>query len=382
MTAPASAPVPREPLAAVDFDLHGLVGVRLVGGGPVEVRALRRQLGPIEAPLAREPDIVVRIVDRLPVSGRVRYLGVDDAGFTDDAFLVLRARHKARARVQLPLHRIGERIEILCERGLPSVPLLVPILNLTALALGVLPLHASAFLYGGVGVVCTGWSKGGKTEALLAFAEHGARYVGDEWVYVSEGGRRISGIPEPVRVWDWYVRELGLRSALSPAERARLRGLRAALALGRISSSGAGARLPWARAYRRAEPLLRRQQFVDVPPERLFLDARGASPAPFDRLFFVVSEERDDVAVSPADPDAVARRMAFSLAHERLEFLGFYAKFRFAFPELSSQVVETAAERERELLAAAFEGKPAYTVAHPYPVSLRRLFAAMEPYCA
>ena len=81
----------------VDFDLHGLVGVRLIGATQREVNAVGRQLGPIQRPLNRDPDITIRFVDRLTTSSPLRYLGVDDAAFTDDAFLVLRSKHKARA---------------------------------------------------------------------------------------------------------------------------------------------------------------------------------------------------------------------------------------------------------------------------------------------
>ncbi len=64
----------------------------------------------------------------------MRYLGVDEAAFTDDAFLILRSKHKARAKVQIPFEQIGgERCEIICERGLPVVPLLIAIINLTPL---------------------------------------------------------------------------------------------------------------------------------------------------------------------------------------------------------------------------------------------------------
>src|SRR5436305_6878263 len=90
----------------VDYDLHGLAGIRLLNPSPGDAAAVTRQLGPIQAPLAREPDIVVRFVDRLPTTSRVRYLGVDEAGFTDDAFLVLRSKHKARARVQIAFEQI------------------------------------------------------------------------------------------------------------------------------------------------------------------------------------------------------------------------------------------------------------------------------------
>ncbi len=40
---------------------------------------VRRQLGPIQAPLTREPDIVIRFVDQLSTASCVRYIGLDDA---------------------------------------------------------------------------------------------------------------------------------------------------------------------------------------------------------------------------------------------------------------------------------------------------------------
>ncbi len=130
------------PLVVVDYDLHGLADIRLLNASASDAAAVTRPLGPIQAPLTRAPDIIIRFEDRLPTSSRVRYLGVDEAGFTDDAFLVLRSRHKTRARVQIPVEQIGQQCEIVCESGLPAVPLLIPIINLTVLAKGALPLHA------------------------------------------------------------------------------------------------------------------------------------------------------------------------------------------------------------------------------------------------
>lgn len=356
----------------IDFDLHGLVGIRLVDASPNDVRAVARQLGPIQAPLGRPPDMVIRFVDRLE-TGRVTYLGVDDAGFTDDAFLVLRSKHKARAKVCVPLDTVGERPEIVCERGLPAVPLLIPIVNLTALANGALPLHASAFENAGIGVVATGWSKGGKTEALLAFVAGGARYVGDEWIYVSGDGTRVSGIPEPIRVWDWHLEELpAYRARVGSSAKMRLRTLRAARSVGRA--------LPGSATARRALSLLERQLHVDVKPDVLFGTATTESTS-FDRLVLVASHEHERIDVRPIEPTEVARRMVSSLAYERLDFMGFYLKFRFAFPGGSSDLVERATEIERERLLQVFAGKPAYAVSHPYPVSLRELHAAMAPLC-
>jgi hypothetical protein len=364
----------------VDFDLHGLAGIRLVGASPSDLAAVRRQLGLAQGSLDRDPDVVVRFVDRLATGSRVRLLGLGEAAFTDDAFLVLRSRHKAPARVEIDFTEIGDVVEIVCESGLPAVPFLIPILNLTVLARGALPLHASAFAYGGTGVVATGWTKGGKTEALLAFASRGARYVADEWAYVAPDGSRVHGIPEPIRIWGWQLRQLPQYEALvGRAERARLRAIELFLGSERAMRRVRVGRRP-SRALARLVPLLGRQLFVDVEPERIFGDV-GEQSAPFDRLFFLVSSQAAEIAVEPVDPVEVGQRMAFSLRHERLDLTAAYLKYRFAFPSAASPFIEQVEELERQALARVLAGKRAFVVYHPYPVSLDALFAAMSPYC-
>ncbi len=366
----------------VDFDFHGLAGVRLLGASPTDVAMVRWQLGLAQASLDREPDIVIRFVDQLATGSRIRFVGLGEAAFTDDAFLVLRSRHKAPARVEIAFTQIGAPVEIVCERGLPAVPFLIPILNLTVLARGVLPLHASAFVHGGTGVVATGWSKGGKTEALLAFAARGAEYVGDEWVYVTDDGSRVHGIPEPIRIWGWHLRQLPQYEALvSRADRTRLRAIELFLgserALRRVRAGRQGG---LSHALTRLTPLLSRQLFVDVEPERLF-GRVGEQSAAFDRLFFLVSSDAPDITVEPVDPLDVAKRMVFSLQHERLNLTAAYLKYRFAFPEGVNPFVEQVERLERRALDRAFAGKPAFVVHHPYPFSLDGLFEAMSPYC-
>lgn len=366
----------------VDFDFHGLAGVRLLGASPTDVAMVRRQLGLVQASLDREPDIVIRFVDQLATGSRIRFVGLGEAAFTDDAFLVLQSRHKAPARVEIAFTQIGAPVEIVCERGLPAVPFLIPILNLTVIARGVLPLHASAFVHGGTGVVATGWSKGGKTEALLAFAARGAEYVGDEWVYVTDDGSRVHGIPEPIRIWGWHLRQLPQYEALvSRADRTRLRAIELFLgserALRRVRAGRQGG---LSHALARLTPLLSRQLFVDIEPERLF-GRVGEQSVAFDRLFFLVSSDAPDITVEPVDPLDVAKRMVFSLQHERLNLTAAYLKYRFAFPEGVNPFVEQVERLERRALDRAFAGKPAFVVHHPYPFSLDGLFEAMSPYC-
>jgi hypothetical protein len=360
--------------APIDYDLHGLAGIRLLGAGPREAAAVDRQLGPIRAPLEREPDIVVRFVDALDVSGPVRLLGLQEAGYSDDAFLILRSRHKARARVALPLQDAGGRCEIVCERGLPAVPLLIQVLNLTVLSAGALPLHASAVVADGCGLVVTGWSKGGKTEAVLAFTARGARFVGDEWVYVEPGGTTVHGIPEPLRLWDWQLRQLpDVRARVGAGDRLRLELLRVAEAGARRAARGRRMR----HAAERAGAFAARLRHADVAPERLLRGGAVALSGPFDRLFLIGSWERPDIVARPIEPGEVARRMAASLHYERGPLLDAYAQFRFAFPERRNPRIEAAAERERELLGRVFAGKPAYLVQHPYPVDLAELYRVM-----
>jgi hypothetical protein len=355
----------------VDYNLHGLAGVRLIDAAPGDVAAVDRQLGPIRGELDREPDLIIRFVDHLELRGPVTLLGLHEAGFTDDAFLILRSKHKSPARVQLPLERIGTPgAEITCERGLPAIPLLVACLNLTVLGRGALPLHAAAFRHRERGAVVTGWSKGGKTEALLAFMAHGAEYVGDEWIYIEPDGSTVHGIPEPIRIWDWNLRQLpDVQARVDRADRLRLRALETGTTLAR------------GRRGRRIGALVERQRHVDIAPEQIFERGAVRLSTSFDRLFLVASREDPATIAREVAPDEVARRMAASLEYEREPLRVAYGQFRFAFPDRRNTLLETAAERELDLLQQVFAGKPAFAIDHPYPVDLAALYRAMEPLC-
>lgn len=363
----------------VDFDLHGLAGVRLVDAGPSDAAVVARQLGPLPRTLHREPDITVRFVDQIEMDSRLRYLGAKETGWSDEGFFVLRSR-KAPVVVRMPMDRIGGRCEIVCERGLPAVPFLIAVLNLTVLGHGALPVHAAAFELDGVGTLVTGWSKGGKTELLMAAAGEGARYIGDEWVYLTTDGR-MHGIPEPIRLWDWHIRQLpAARDHLTTTDRLKLRGIPALRRLERATPDRLR-RLPPSRLLRRAMPTLEGQLHVDVPPERLFRDVSQNSGS-LDRILFVVSAAGPAFTVESVDPLEVAARMRASLVHERLDLAALLLQARFADPSLQNDHLERAEARQGELLDRIFAGRPAYLVTHPYPVDLAELFASVRPVIA
>jgi hypothetical protein len=363
------------PPDCVDFDLHGIVGIRVLDARPGDVATLTRQLGPLVAPLSGEPDITVRFVDELPDPGRLTYAGLDAASAADH-FYVLGGRDGRAARTLLPVGEVGGRCDIVCERRGGHVPHLLAVINLTALAKGVLPLHASAFTYRGAGVLVTGWAKGGKTETLLAFAARGAQYVGDEWVYLTPDGG-MHGVPEPIRLWHWHVDQLPeLRAALPAATRARLGLLPSAAS----SAATLGNRLPGmaGSVLRRAAPLLRRQAYVQVPPARLFGAGAVALHGHLDHVVLVASHDRDEVTIEPVAGATVADRMLASLEDERAPFLQLYRQFRFLFPRSQDRMVPEAAATERRLLHALLDGRPAHLLRHPYPVRLDSLVAPID----
>jgi hypothetical protein len=364
----------------IDFDVHGLAGLRLIDPSPADVAGVRLELGQLEVPtgLDRAPDVTVRFVERVKHAAPLRYLGKDDAAFSDDAFLLVRRRSQAMAA--LPLTEVGGSCVIEVERGFGGVPLLLSILNLTILVNGALPLHGGAFAIGGTGVVTTGWSKGGKTEALLAFAAHGARFIADEWAYLSGDGRRVYGIPDLMRVWEWHLD--GLPAHLGP------RSLTTRTRLGALGTAAAAieAAPPVLRATRfgrladRLGPALESQRYVDTPPQTIFGTDLGSLAGSFDRLFLMTSADVQDTTVTAIEPLEVARRMRASLRHERHDLTAAYDKLRYAFPDAVNPWLEDASSMEDRLLRRVLEGKPSWRVDHPRPMPLEALYDAMAPY--
>lgn len=359
--------------AAEGFDLHGVVTVGLEDATPQDVEKVERQLGPLRGRLDRRADISVRFVDRATTQP-LTYVRLGEAGFNDDGFFVLRGKGGVAAKAMIPFEQVGEHPQIICERAMPAVPDLLALINLTALSKGVLPLHASAFTSGSTGVLVTGWAKGGKTESLLACMAQGARYVGDEWVYLSDNGQMM-GLPEPIRLWSWHLRQLPdlLRSRPTP-DRLRLSMWDYAAT---TSAKVAKTRLPGATLVRKGAPVIGRQAFLQIPPADLFGAEMMALRGTMDAVVLVASHEAAGIEVCSAGPTEVSRRMTASLVDERAPLLDHYQQFRFAFPDKYSAVIDTAEQTERQLLGQFLDGRPTAKVLHPYPCDIAALGTAV-----
>ncbi len=376
------APVAKEPSPQTfDYDIHGIVGVRLVNAWESDAAAVARQLGPLQQTLTREPEIVVRFVEKLPTPN-LQYVELEKSGFAGDDFYLLESG-KRKAKARIAFEQIGGQCEIVCESGLSAVPLLMAIVNVTALKKRWVALHASAFEYEGTGVLLTGWSKGGKTEALLAFAAQGAKFIGDEWILLDESGERMYGIPENIRLCDWHLESLS--EARKHVKGTKLFVFRAVRWLDRMQSAMAntwmGRLLPF-RLLREALPAVKRQLNVQLEPEKIFGAGIGPFEGKLEKVFFLMSHEGEEISVEATDPRQVAMRMAASVQYEQQQLFGNYLAYKFAFPARRNELLERAAILQCNLLGHALAGKEAYVVRHPYRVSLDKLYEAMKPYCA
>lgn len=373
------------PLAAdagcVDYDIHGLLGIRLHGAAPADVEKVSGHLGLAPAPLPGEPGIVIRFVDALPIDAPLCHLGLDDVGFTDSQFVLLRSRNLARARMKMAFETFGERIEVTCESGLPAIPLLRPLINLAMLVRGIVPVHAAAFEHSGKGVLVTGWSHGSKTGTLLSFMADGAKFVGDEWIYLDTDRDRMVGLPDHLEARPWYLRELpSYRQHAGRSERLRV-------AVADRMARWLAPRLPASERHnsltgkivRLAHHALMNQQSIHFRPEALFGREACTLASGVDVVIVAISRDSPEISVQPTPIERVATQMAASFLFEQDSLLSCYQKYRFAFPDRRNVLLDRAEGLYRDHALRALTGKKIYTLLHPYPVRIHALRGAVRP---
>ncbi|HET7473157.1 MAG TPA: hypothetical protein VFJ71_08545 [Candidatus Limnocylindrales bacterium] len=368
----------------VDLDIRGRAVVRLVDAGTPELRAIRRQLGPLpvrDRPAETEPDLTIRFVDRLERPGAVRRIGLD-AQLVDDAFVLTRGKRQRDVRVEVPVGRLGSGpATIVAGRGGAPIPLLLPMLAAGLLARGVATAHASAFLVDGRGVLVSGWAKGGKSETLLAFLTRGARYVGDEWLFVDPTGPAMFGTPEPIRLWDWQLAQVEtLRRRVGRGDRLRLIGVdglsRALSGIGRAGPIGQSA---VGEAARRAGAIVDRQRSRQFAVEDLFGPAAiHAGPAAIDRVVLVAGSTEDRIRTG-VDPAEAAARIAATSAHELLDLEALRLAYRHAVPGAPTAGLEALEVRLAAIYARAFADVPIIEVQHRHPPDIANLHRLIAP---
>lgn len=366
--------------ATFDFNLHHRVGVRIVGAERRAAMHLARSFGLAEGRIDEGADIVIDRVDRTSPAGPMRTLGGTGTAFDDAGFFITRHERGRLVRTGIALDEIGEPgFRIIRDGPLSGVPLLRPILNLVALSKGLIPVHGAAFIHGGVGTLVTGWSRSGKTGALLTYMARGARYVAADWVYLDSNGG-MHGSVEPVRVRQSHLDELPeYRDCLPASHRLRVRAIQiAADAYGSIPD-GIQRRMPGGtRMGDRIAGGLGKRASADLPADRLFPGALAAGPSRLDRLLLTIAHEEGQIRVAPDRAEQMASRLASIVREASSELASQYLMFRYAFPERRSDLIETADTLICDALAVMLSGRDLRTIHHPYPVSPERFFDALE----
>ncbi len=364
----------------VDFDIHGVVGVRLIDPSPSDLDAACILLGcPSRLPLTA-PDITVQFVEDLPVRG-IRFLGTDQDAFTDNGFFLLQEGTR-RVKARIPFDRIGGPCEIVCKSRLGSVPLLIPIVSLTALKKECVPVHASAVVYNGVGILMAGWAHCGKTAALLGFASKGAEYVGEEWVLLAGNGQRMQGLVRPLELSHWHVASLPhVRSAVNLMNRCAFHGIGILDGLQKMISGKRTRSSLVFRSLRRASAAVEDRLRPTVAPSAIFRNRIRSAGAQVDKIFLFVSHEDHRIEVEPITPLEMARRLTFLVQRELTPLLRHYAAYRFAFPSQRNELIESTAEYSFGMLARALNGKETYIVRLPYPHVFPELYKTIQPLC-
>lgn len=367
--------------SSIDFDVLGILRIRASGAGSQEARALARQLGTSAEPATGSADLCIRF-DLCAATAGLSYAGHNAAAFSDDAFYVLDPA-TGDAALELPFDQLGTCLNLRCRPGARPIPLLADLLTFAALAKGYVSLHASAFEYRGCNALVVGWAQGGKTETLLAFTNEGARYVGDEAVLLSADGERMYGLPAPVTLRDWLIRQMTRhRPRLDARHRIIFTAVNALRRLNRWLAPTALARsLPGTLLAEAATVLSRKLKYANMP-STLFGDAVALGPATVDVVFLVISADVEDVQVEPCEPAEIIARMAHSNDYERSYLLQHYRAFRFAFPERRNAFLDGVDAEQGARLAQALAARRTFKIRHPYPVSLDALYAAAAPYCA
>jgi hypothetical protein len=367
-------------VSSVDLSIHGVVNVRLVDAPAHFLRRFSDQWAPSLAP-PRDPvpDVVVRFADLAPQ--QLRHVGFRWAAADDEHFYVL-DEVDGTITARIPMDDLGGPCELVCPPETTSVPYLTEVIVLAFLGKGHLPLHGSAFLHEGVGVVAMGWPKGGKTGAVLAFLNHGATYVGDEWVVLSPDGETVLGLPLPLSVSAWQLPSMGAQAPrLGAQKRMVFRAVGLVDSFTSLLRRGRFARSEPVKLMHKALPALRRQLKVTRSPRAWFGEGVGPLTASADRFFLVMSHDAEDIRVEPHDAGQLAKSMVHAIEHEWRPLLEHYRGFRFAFPTRSNPRLDDLAERLETRLTVAMADKPTYRVLHPYGGPLDALFAAMQPYC-
>ena len=377
----------------IDYDFHGILGLRLVDPNLSFARWVGAELEPLGTSASSiDPDLSVARTSASVTSDAQFSLG--NAGdyqecVYSDSELWLRSDGEF---LNIPFEELGKRCEIRYTsefRARRAWRYVRPILQIGLLEKGALAVHASSMIYRDKGILFAGWAESGKTEALLGFLMDGASMISDKWTIVSERGNAMYSFPSRVTMRDWVPKYLPeILEILTPGQKRRLRigGAMTALA-SRVLQSVRGSDSV-AMVSEVLRPALDTGRTVTIDQSQLAgLTGRNvksnsaATRAPFDKLFLLLPSNRQDIRVEPSTAAEVSPRLAECASYERRHLFGLYSKFKYAIPNAPPTALDDVKEREESMLQRVLATKEVYQVLAPFPCDPRAMRAAIAPFC-
>lgn len=162
-----------------NFDIHGLVGVRVHARAPAAMQ-LRTMMHSFAVDRAVAEDIVV--TERME-------LMLDAAALEDELAYTSSAVHFRRDRVQVV--RDGRRYRVHGPGELLTTVL--PLLDLASVDRGAAMIHAATVGYQGHALALPAGGGTGKTSTMAKLMKRpGFTFMGDDWAFLTEGGRMLN----------------------------------------------------------------------------------------------------------------------------------------------------------------------------------------------
>jgi len=345
------------------FDVKGYVKIEVIGASQRDLGLLRK-FGSISQPVdsMTEANIIIRFVERL-VPGNLNFLGVNQFGYTDTEFFVLNPLN-GEIDAQIPLDQIGGTCEIVCRRGISSIPLLDEILKISLLQNKILSLHASAVLYQQQGVVMMGWVRSGKTSALLACLADGGKFVADDWVLFDLNQDQIFGFSGKISVSEEQLKQVQtLKNRIGIFRLLSITYKKIFVQLVNLAANIIRFKL-----FYKLSSKLREKSRMDFYPEEIFIAHEIVDRVTPKMIMLLTSHDQETCFAEKISVDEMADTFINANDQEFNSLQEIYRAFCFAFPDKHNIHIENRSAVEKQLLKEAFTGKETIRMYHPYPL--------------
>jgi hypothetical protein len=263
---------------------------------------------------------------------------------------------------------------------LSAIPVLDAIVKVAALSRGILPLHASSFVYRGQGALVTGFAHSAKTTTLMGFMAHGAQCIGDDTAYLGHAGELI-GEQSPIALSDRHLATLpALRSALPYRQRLAMRTAGVLTkSISAVAPNDQGGQSTLLRGLRKLDRALSARRCIEVAPDKLFPAEALCDGHRLQRAFLSLAHDSEEIVIEDISRDAFIKRLTHIVRREFDGLMGLYEKFRFAFPSQRNALLDRLSDKIAEVAEQRLGRQAFYTVYHPNPVSPQGMFEAMSP---